>query len=313
MKPILRISILLLFIILIYENVNAQAHFVRNKTPLAGDTVFIVVTNRIYDTLNPDLLFGNFTDKGANKVMMVWYVNKTWQIQMLTSLQQGVDMLGKSKNWLVHIHGDGQHFPSMAYRAAGIQTLYDVNLIVYDIPTRMPGYGRIKNFYNSRKNIKKSTSQLCEFINMLSDVFHDNDSVSLHLHSLGTFAFKRCSAGKSLPLSPNFFDNIIIDAPAVKKAGHKSWVESLQYQNNIFITYNRGDRTLKGAGLITFSTQLGLKGGNRKAANARYIDFSKAAYGFHNYYLDPRLINHKPEVKHFYRSLFNGKVPEAIP
>lgn len=125
---------------------------------------------------------------------------------------------------------------------------------------------------------------------------------------MGNRILKNISSTYLLEKMPrNLFDNIIINAAAVKQQNHTHWVEKLNIQKRIFITSNNMDFNLKGAAIIRLAEQLGIRN-KQYARNAFYVNFSDFATSEHNLFLGrSQLEKTKPQIFRFYDLAFHGK------
>ncbi len=124
--------------------------------------------------------------------------------------------------------------------------------------------------------------------------------------------------GKSIPdfyknpdhISEGFFNNLILNAPAVKQKHHAEWVNQLNIQKKIYIVSNRNDLPLKGAMILRLAKQLGSVYDEPLSRNAYYVDFSSIADKEHNIFPGRTdLEKDNPNITAFYNALFQGYAP----
>jgi hypothetical protein len=279
------------------------------------DTNIIVITNRKFDPQNKDkIYFGNEIDpEGKLRYVVACCNNNKWTLIIKESFGEAIQSAKGGKDFLFFVHGDGQTFPNVLDRCIRIDRLYNINVIAFDWPSRVPGYSNARNFYNSKKNAGLSVSgfeeSLLKFRDYMGSHQNGDDSIhaSLFVHSLGNHILRKyIETSFDSSFRGGLFDNIILNAPAVRQQGHNKWIERLNFQQRIYITSNQKDRILKGAHLITFRRILGENLGKPLARNANYINFKNLVGNRHNYYLELTLLRSQPGIRFFYNSVFHG-------
>jgi hypothetical protein len=280
-----------------------------------SDTNIILITNRKFDPHSKDkAYFGNEIDpEGKLRYLVASCNNNKWTISLKETLEEAISLTKVSRDYLFFIHGDGQTLPDVLDRCIRIERLYAINVIAFDWPSKIPDFSRMRNFYNSKRNAKRSVTaleeSLIEFGNYISQNGKNHDIIhsTLFVHSLGNFIIKKFVDNSTAISAKTKFDNILLNAPAVKQKKHRKWVEKLNFQKKIYITSNKKDRTLYGAHLITFRRQLGERLRKPLAKNAIYINFLNLVGKRHNYYLDLPLLERYPSISFFYKSIFHGE------
>jgi len=199
---------------------------------------------------------------------------------------------------------------------------YNVNVISFFWPSKVPELNGLKNFKNSFNNVKKYLAYFKTFLEMFQSYKINNSAAfanvhcTLLLHSLGNYFIENLVLDSLCSdLTKDLFDNIVLNAAAVPEKKHKAWVEKLNFQKNIFIISNKKDFSLNGVRLFAkWKRQLGERVKKPFAENAVYINFTKAI-GFqtkggnsHTYFLG-KTINESSNIKNFYSDILNGKSP----
>lgn len=170
-------------------------------------------------------------------------------------------------------------------------------------------------YYALRKtarNARKVTPNFALSVSELNKAFakqNMNSNISVMFHSMGNLIVRNIvNKGYLDDLPENIFENLIINAAAVKQRNHTKWVDKLDIQNRIYIVSNRDDLPLKGVMLLRLTTPLGAKYKGSLSKKAHYVNFSEIAGREHNIFLGKTPVeeNH-PSVFYFYFSLFNGK------
>ena len=107
-----------------------------------------------------------------------------------------------------------------------------------------------------------------------------------------------------------FFDNLILNAAAVKQKDHAQWVNKLNIQNRVYIISNKDDFPLKGAAIMRMTKLLGSEYEEPLAKNAQYVNLSYVAGKEHNVFLGRTELERKnPEIPELYNTLFQGEEP----
>jgi esterase/lipase superfamily enzyme len=282
--------------------------------PELSDTNIIIITNRKFDPQSKKFFLTNEVDpEGKLRFIVASCKENQWKVCFRESFKEAMQFIQVKNDFLFLVHGDGKTFPDLLDRCIRTERLYSLNLVVFDWPSRIPDYSRMRNFFNSKRNAKKSVNgfkeALMEFDNYTSGNKKEGDTIhySLFVHSLGNRILKAAVENNLDSSIKMKFDNVIMNAPAVQQKKHKAWVGSMGFQKRIYITSNQKDRTLYGAHLITFRRQLGEKLRKPLAKNANYINFRNLVNNKHNYYLDLMLFSEHPTIKDFYHSLFHGE------
>ena len=140
-----------------------------------------------------------------------------------------------------------------------------------------------------------------------------DENLSIFFHSLANYMLKESLAKGALnEISEGFFDNLVLNAPAVESQGHYEWVEKLDIQDQLYVCYNDEDINLEGLRVLSsLGVQLGERPVSPLAKNAIYVDFtesvgSRAKTGAtHSYYYE-LITELSPNIRDFYRELFHG-------
>ncbi len=224
----------------------------------------------------------------------------------------GLDASGGPSDFVIYSEGDGKSFPDNVDRSTRLSRLYQANVIMFDWPSRVPGYGGIKNVRNTVNNTRNLGKQYHNLLLLLKAYKarhpYKPAHVTLFFHSMGNAVLQN-SVEKygTTDLGQSLVDNIVMNAACVRSRSHRKWVESLHFQNQIYIVYNRKDKTLREASLLFGQKLLGCKPGKHHAKNAVYLNIHELAGDNHNYFLIiPLLVQHKG-IGNFYNSVFHAR------
>jgi hypothetical protein len=249
-------------------------------------------------------------------------IDSNWLISSKKSFDAALKQLDNKKDFVLYIHGDGATFKETLERCLMIHDNYNVNVISFFWPSKVPELNGLKNFKNSFNNVKKYLAYFKTFLEMFQSYKINNSAAfanvhcTLLLHSLGNYFIENLVRDSLCSdLTKDLFDNIVLNAAAVPEKKHKAWVEKLNFQKNIFIISNKKDFSLNGVRLFAkWKRQLGERVKKPFAENAVYINFTKAI-GFqtkggnsHTYFLG-KTINESSNIKNFYSDILNGKSP----
>ena len=231
--------------------------------------------------------------------------NDTAYIKHLEHLDEMTAFLPAERDFLVYVDGHGKTFGQAIERGFELTDRFNINMLVFDWPS---DYLSLQKTVNSADEVSASFVKAMRTLNTLYESHYYNSSVSVMFHSMGNRILKNISSTYLLEKMPrNLFDNIIINAAAVKQQNHTHWVEKLNIQKRIFITSNNMDFNLKGAAIIRLAEQLGIRN-KQYARNAFYVNFSDFATSEHNLFLGrSQLEKTKPQIFRFYDLAFHGK------
>jgi hypothetical protein len=279
------------------------------------DSIIVVATNRIFDSTSAHFLTQEIDSYKPLKYFVATSLSGKWVVFEETDAKNALKYFPEEKNFVFFVHGDGKTFPLTLQRSQALANNYKVHVVAFDYPSLKEGYSGLRNFYNSRKNVKKSTAHFWKFMEDLKLVFTDPASRfyqanrTLFAHSLGNYLLMKTMQNKNLENRQNiaWVDNTLLNAGAVKQTRHRKWVNKMDYQKRIYITSNKNDYTLKGAMLITFSKQMG---GNIKKTNsseAVYINFTNTSGPYNNCWLEKNLLESPSHFYFFYNEVLNGE------
>lgn len=234
-----------------------------------------------------------------------------WQYELFSDLQAALDSWHPQRDLLVYVHGDGKTFGDIIRRCAMLEETYELDVIAFDWPSKIPEYGILRNFYHSRKNARKSVDLFGRFLTEFAAYRrqHERGRASLFCHSLGNYLLmKYINSGQSRQLPAGLFDNVVLNSAAVRQRNHRKWVQNMHFQRAIYITTNRNDYILKGASFATLMTgQLGRRW-KRSAENATYLRFDALVGRSHNYFM-PYGSGSNPHIHALFYELLHGRPP----
>ena len=222
------------------------------------------------------------------------------------SLYNGLVQMSKTKNFLMYVNGHGKNIRNMVSRGYELSINYEVNLILFDWPTNNILLGSTAtNAWMSAPNFSKTMLDLA----VIKEKLIPEKAISVVFHSMGALVLKAFTGNPALGwIKTPFIDNIIVSAGAAPARNHQKWLSKLNIQKNLYITYNKNDRTLRGAALLMMEKMMGHGPLNTTAKNAEYIDFTSNAGLEHNYFLNRNnLHNRNPEIEIFFHHVFNGR------
>lgn len=132
-------------------------------------------------------------------------------------------------------------------------------------------------------------------------------------HSMGNYLLKQMlkssvSEGKDL-----LFDNVMLVAADTNNLDHALWVDQIRFRRRLLVTINENDFALKSSRAKLGSSQLARLGHYLRgldAANAHYVNFTKASWvkNSHGYFAEPAEKNE--DVKAFFQDAFSGEPAE---
>ena len=133
--------------------------------------------------------------------------------------------------------------------------------------------------------------------------------LSLIMHSLGNYFLTHLVVnGNNQYMKERIFDNIVMNAPAVRTREHGEVVSQIGIQDRLYVALNKGDFVLRGAQMLTSGKMLGNLAMEPLAPNTRYVDFSDVAGREHTYFAGYHDFEFDlPAVGSFYDNALHGK------
>ncbi len=206
-----------------------------------------------------------------------------WQMYPVTDIFTGLDKINDGSDILLFVHGHGKNLPMVLTRANQIQTRYDVSLVVFDWPSYNSNFN--KSLTNVRKCGENFYNLLLQMKQYREEKFEADQQLSMMLHSLGNYFLTHMVLnGNNQYLEEKIFDNIIMNAAAVKSKDHGELISQIRIQDRMYIALNNKDRVLRGAHLLMSGKMLGNQALDPLASNASYMDFSSVAGSEHTYF-----------------------------
>jgi hypothetical protein len=284
------------------------------ELPMMSDTVVVMYTTRKLNKTN--IAFFTNEISATPTVALAVCKNKKWKVYILPTLIEALHYLPLRENTVFYVEGLGKSFPIAMYRAAGVMTQYQVNVIMFDYPSLDEQKGLIKNFYFAQRNSIQSAPQFASFLNQVHQLSLESSKVEAYysshkvllMHSLGN-AMLREMMLKKIDLAPHIlFNRIIINAACVPQRKHSDWVNEINFANEIYIHYNKKDFQLLGATFLKHQKVLGARNTKPYSQKATYVNFYKLLGPMHNGYLNnPGVFNVPLKSDQFYRALFYGE------
>jgi hypothetical protein len=288
-----------------------------NEMPFASDTMLVMQTTRQLINSEKGKAFFDHTTapNGQQTTLLAVCKNEHWKIFIMPNINAAMQLMPLKKDLVFYIEGLGKNFPIAMYRAAGLTTQYDVNVIMFDYPTLNETKGLIKNYYFAEKSSRKSASAFSIFLSTLQDYeVHGAHWIvqkhkSLFIHSLGNVMLREAMVQNMLSdLNPLFIHRLILNAACVKQRKHAQWIDSINFAAQKFIHYNKKDIQLLGARLLTHQLMLGALPKKPFSSETYYINFESILGKQHNGYLNNPGISFVPEYStKYYNSLLHGQ------
>ncbi len=290
------------------------------------DSCIWIVTSRTMNPADePGVYFGSKVDpqKKLRYVMGCKCEKDSWIYQLRDDMNDLFEDLPGNKDIVIFVHGDHKSFDEATDRALDIHNTYNVDVVLFTWPSKLPDAIGAKNFKNSQENVRKSSGQFYAFLRQFQEYKEKPEStlkglkITLFHHSLGNYFIERLVEDhKKLKLNKGLVNNLILNAAAVNVEGHEQWIKKLNFPERIYVTSNKQDFNLNG---VRFFTKDGKQLGERihppLAQNAIYINFTDAI-GFrtptgstHTYYLG-EIMDEIPNIRRFYDTVMHGKAAD---
>lgn len=286
------------------------------EKPSYCDSMVVMYTNRV---LHPERqkILGDYIDStGTSRPFLLTAQNGQWILFPLHSVEEGIDGLPK-RNLVVYVEGMGKNFVLAAERAFGVSKQYGVTVVMMDYPGINPDYGMNKNFKFSQRNSFNTALPLAKLLDELRRSKTKNDDLkevkwTLFFHSMGNIMFKRFLEERmDTTANEPLFDIVVLNAACVPQKNHKSWLVRCSLAKKLLVHYNKQDKQLKGAMILTFKRQLGCRPKPPLADNAQYVNFILLVGNRHSTFVDVtgRPLIH-PTARRYFQQLFNGTTPD---
>lgn len=287
--------------------------FSPDYNPVKGDTAIVFVSVRSYYPGKTEFMGYELDSTHVLHYFTIYFNRNKWICVPRKNLEDAFTGTAKNKDMVVYGEGMGKEFPGDVDRATRLTRAYDVLTVMFDWPTYRPYLSGGKNYRKARKQSTEVAKSLSEFFNEFEKikprVKTDSLNMTLFLHSLGNRLLKEAVINNLITLKTKLFHHIVLNAPCVKKSGHKKWLEKLNIQDEVYLTRNNKDRTLNLARFAGFTEQLGRHWGLAKAKNAVYLNFSPVLEKEHNYFLMTNVLEKHPDIKAIYSDIFhNGTI-----
>jgi hypothetical protein len=235
---------------------------------------------------NPGGIKGEVFPRGISDTLLYFIAageGDGWNLHFVHDFTEGMLEIDNGRDILLFIEGHGKSFPEALERACMVQARYGVSILVFDWPSDN------RNIKISLKMIKSCEDDFCILLTQIRD-FRDqqintNQHFNILAHSMGNyFLYDEGKCPDYKVSAASFVDNIVMNAPAVPSAGHDTLISQLTLQKRIYVTSNKNDYVLRGAGLISKSKMLGNRVTRPLAPNAVYVNFTGIAGKEHSYY-----------------------------
>jgi hypothetical protein len=273
-----------------------------------GTRKFLVVTCRPFITEPAE---GEYFPNEIAEFRKVTYLvaacnGKQWQLRMVDDFRSGMHEIDRGEDLLLFIHGHGQSLPQSLTRSDQILSRYDVSMVVFD----WPSYN--SNFNKSLSRVRRCSENYYNLLLQMKDYretsMKSGQHLSMLLHSLGNYYLTyQVVNGNCQYMKEKIFDNIIMNAAAVRSKEHGEVVSQLAIQDRIYVTFNHMDKVLRGAHLLTTGKMLGNVVIEPLAGNAIYADFSCVAGTQHTYFTGYHDFEYSlPAFSRFFDTAFKG-------
>lgn len=286
------------------------------EKPEKTDSMAVIYTNRTFHPERKQVI-GDYRDSSEKcRPLLVTAKNGQWVIFSLNTIDQGVSHL-ENRNLVVYVEGMGKNFFLAAERAFGVSSQYKVSVVMMDYPSINPTLSMNKNFKFSMNNSFASSSQLMDLLNEMQSYKKAKKKWAqvkwtLFCHSMGNIMLKHIlEDNMDSTIASPLFDNLILNAPCVDQKNHKKWLEKCDWADHIFLNYNKQDKQLNGAMILTLKRQLGARPKPILAKNIYYVNFNKLVGSRHSTFVD--VTGRTPIAPHanaYFQEIFNGKVPD---
>ncbi len=285
-----------------------------DSTYKSSDSCIVFVTTRSVNLENGQHIFGNTIAKDNSlRFYNIYFNGSETKIAPRKTLEEALNNANISSDFMVYTEGHEKLFPDNVGRGINASRLYSVCVIMFDWPSKVPGYKVGKSFYSSLHNSKSVAKQFNELLLLLSDYKNNTGEekvkhLSMFFHSMGNnVLLSTIKKYGSQNFNSDMVDNLIFNAPCVPSRGHRKLLEQFSFQKNIYVMYNKKDPALKGATLLLGKFLLGSIP-MRLAKNASYFNLKKVAHVSHTCFLSQSILTSYPQIQEIYNDLFHSRI-----
>lgn len=287
-------------------------------TSQVSDTVFAICSNRKYDPEQTEFLGHVPNSDQSIHYFVATFKNGNWLIDKVANLDVTFKYL-PHKDLVIYTEGMGKTLPLNLKRSAAMTTQYDLNVLMFDYPSIHPDKSIFSNFYfayNQAKEAYRSFNELlAQFIAYHQDniMYFQGINTTLFFHSMGNQVLKQSVVhNDDVFRHKHLFNNVVLNAACVPRWHHVEWIEGIQFADRIYVHFNKQDKQLNGASIITLDKMLGVNPGKDHAENAIYIDFNELVGKRHSNFLDiAGRENIEEEAQQYYFSVLHGHAPQV--
>lgn len=273
----------------------------------------LIVTNRPFIENAKDNIYlpNGIAEYRKVTYLLAFFNGDEWKLSKIGNLKDGLDAVNYGNSFLLFVHGHGKSFISALNRTYKIKRRYNISMILFDWPSRN------KNFNRSLARVRRCGENFYNLILELEEykkeTFVENQKLTMMCHSLGNYFISHMVVnGNNQYLNHPVFDNLILNAPAIKAKEHGEVISQIKIAERIFVASNTNDRVLRGAHLLTSGKMLGNYIMAPLAKNATYLDFTPTALKEHTYFAGYHEFEYSnPSYFNLYNDLFYGNEPNT--
>jgi hypothetical protein len=149
--------------------------------------------------------------------------NDTAFVQPLSDLSEVTRFLPSDKDFLLYVDGHGKSFGQSMDRGFELTSRFNINMVVFDWPS---DYLALRKTVYSADDVSVSFIKVSRSLKMLHEKFYESSAFSVIFHSMGNRILKIIGSTRMIDYMPKqLFENVIINAAAVKQYNHSKWVE----------------------------------------------------------------------------------------
>ncbi len=213
------------------------------------------------------------------------------------------------------IHGYNNDFEDALDTAHAIESIYDVNVILFTWPSN----GKVLTYRGDKddaENSKGALGRALEMLTSFADKYGAEDRVhglTFMAHSMGNYLTKHLLLSKEYEFQSLIFDNVVLCSADTNVENHEEWVDKIRSRRKIYVCINEDDGALAASRAQPGEKQqkrLGHSLENLNATYATYLNFTDAneVGKSHSYFIDEDVIEN-PHVRGTFNSILKGNEP----
>ncbi len=253
----------------------------------------------------------------------------------------------KKKNLLFFVHGYNNDIEAVLERAENLEKQYGVEVLAFSWPANGGGVKGVTSYKSDKRDAIASAGavyrtmekmrtyldalnqqRLDDIRSKLAEKYPDNlelrqthfcrmaemgcpFKISLLLHSMGNYLFKKIQCSSTYDGHHMLFDNVILAAADTNNEQHSEWVDRIACRRRVYITINEDDSALRFSRIKSGEEQrarLGHYLHRLDSTQALYVNVTEAKNvgSSHAYFEGDATKDKRSKLYRFFKAAING-------